>query len=228
MIIDYHAHVMPEMDHGCRDTDMAMKQLKLAKEAGVNIILATPHFYPQSETVNEFLERRLSSIAKLKNVGADVRDNIRSLKNESTEQMELPIVIPAAEVLLCEHMEKMEDISKLCAGSTDLLMLEMPFHDWTEDILCSLDALENRTDLKILLVHIERYTKAQQKIIMDRGYSVQVNASFVKSLCKRKTIRSYAKIGLIEALGSDIHKADNGYKDFNNAKKYLEKLGVSI
>lgn len=228
-MIDYHAHILPGMDHGCKDIETSLKQLELAKAAGVDIILATSHFYPQSDSVESFLKRREKSIDEMKTAGISIDLEGKFLfETDFTNYNERPKVIPAAEVLLCEHMEKMEGLEYLRATGTKILLLEMPFQEWTEELLNTLDKLQSDVNYKILMAHIERYSKKQRKLILERGYAVQVNCSFVEKYSKRKIIKEFAKNDLIKALGSDIHKANDGYRDFNKAKKYLEKLGTEV
>lgn len=42
--LDYHAHILPGCDHGSSSVDMSLKQMDMAKEAGIQTICATPHF----------------------------------------------------------------------------------------------------------------------------------------------------------------------------------------
>ena len=55
---DFHAHVLPKADHGCKNVEMSLAQLAQAREVGIHRIVATPHFYAQRHTVEEFLLRR--------------------------------------------------------------------------------------------------------------------------------------------------------------------------
>ena len=57
-MIDFHAHILPGADHGSDGLETSLRQLALAEEAGVDTIVATPHFYPQSDSFSEFLRRR--------------------------------------------------------------------------------------------------------------------------------------------------------------------------
>ncbi|MDL2302574.1 hypothetical protein LJC58_09505 [Lachnospiraceae bacterium OttesenSCG-928-D06] len=63
--IDFHAHILPGMDHGCKNCKMSEKQLEIAGKYGVNRIVATPHFYAQEETVDSFLQRRKEAILEI-------------------------------------------------------------------------------------------------------------------------------------------------------------------
>ena len=38
--LDYHAHILPGCDHGSSSVDMSLKQMDMAKEAGIQTICA--------------------------------------------------------------------------------------------------------------------------------------------------------------------------------------------
>lgn len=40
--MDFHAHILPGADHGSRDLDHSLRQLRAAKAVGVDTIVATP------------------------------------------------------------------------------------------------------------------------------------------------------------------------------------------
>lgn len=50
--LDYHAHILPGCDHGSSSVAMSLKQIDMAKAAGIKTICATPHFYPHKESVS--------------------------------------------------------------------------------------------------------------------------------------------------------------------------------
>ena len=212
MVIDFHAHVLPEMDHGCTDTACAAAQLRLAAQAGVQRVIATPHFYPQSETVASFLERRALAVKKLEGLSGE----------------NFPKVLPAAEVLLCEGMERMEGLELLCIEGTGVLLLEMPFTVWTDGMRRTLDAVRQREELTVVLAHIERYAPQNTAYALEKGYPVQVNSSFCRSLGRRRIVRAFAKRGQLVALGSDIHGVPKRYNDFQRAQRTLGRLGFSM
>ena len=57
-IFDFHAHILPGLDHGCTSLDMAKKQLFLAADAGVVKIIASSHFYPDRHTLDSYVKKR--------------------------------------------------------------------------------------------------------------------------------------------------------------------------
>ena len=73
-IVDFHAHILPGADHGSDSIETSLWQINAAREAGVNRIIATPHFYPHRHSVHNFIERRNTSLNSLyDNIPGDVR-----------------------------------------------------------------------------------------------------------------------------------------------------------
>ena len=109
--LDYHAHVLPGCDHGSDRLETSLRQLHMAAAAGIRTICATPHFYPHKESAEAFLRRR-EECAQL-------------LRAHLPEQA--PQICLGAEVLICDGMERLEGLHRLCREGTNELLLEMPF-----------------------------------------------------------------------------------------------------
>ncbi len=54
MLIDFHTHILPEIDDGSRNVEMSLNMLAAQREQQVDEIVATPHFYAQKDSVEEF------------------------------------------------------------------------------------------------------------------------------------------------------------------------------
>ena len=201
-IIDFHAHVLPGADHGSDSLATSIAQLTLASRAGVKRIIATPHFYPHRHTLDTFLERRETSYKKLCNAGA----------------MEIAEVRVGAEVLVCENIEALEGIEKLCIQGTRTLLLELPFLSFSESYCNTVDTLVSR-GFDIVLAHADRYSKEDIDALINVGAKIQLNADSISGFFKRKHLYNWAEKGYVVALGSDIHNADaSAYKKFVKAK----------
>ena len=61
MLIDFHTHILPGIDDGSRNVEMSLRMLAAQREQQVDEIVATPHFYAQKDSVEEFLLRRGSA-----------------------------------------------------------------------------------------------------------------------------------------------------------------------
>lgn len=204
MIIDCHAHILPEVDHGCKNLDTAERQLKSAKEAGIDLIASTSHFYPDKELLDTFLNRRSQGYNKLQSLG-----------------IALPRVIVGAEATVCIGLHKLEGLEKLCIGNTGCLLLEMPFIKWNADYIETVKAIRDELKLTPIMAHIDRYPVPEVEKLLKLGLCCQVNAESICRFTQRRQIFKWIDAGHVFALGSDIHGTEPGYADFVKAKKLL-------
>lgn len=207
LTLDYHAHVLPGCDHGSDSVETSRKQLAMAAAARVRTVCATPHFYPHKESVPSFLQRREASARLL-------RENLTA----DAPQLQL-----GAEVLICDGMERLDGLSRLCRGETNELLLEMPFYQWSESIWDTLYALCERRDIKIVLAHAERYPpEAIEQLIRD-NVALQLNSECLTRPLHRKRYLTWIKNGSVKYLGSDIHMLGDGYRAWEKCVKLLSK-----
>ena len=55
-MIDFHTHILPEMDDGSESVEESIQMLELSAGQGVKWMVATPHFYADREDPKTFLE----------------------------------------------------------------------------------------------------------------------------------------------------------------------------
>ena len=212
-IIDFHAHILPGADHGSSGLEESLNQLALIRAAGVDTVVATPHFYPHRHTPEEFLQATASAAEKL-----------------IARKEELPYICLGAEVLYCNHLDEMDGLEKLCVRGTNVLLLELPLHTWGRDVFETVEILNKR--FTVVLVHIDRYIKEQKAEIeqlLDLGALAQINGSAMFSLAKRRKLRSFLESDAVVALGSDLHGTNKiFYQQFLGAQKKLGDLTPAI
>ena len=209
-ITDFHSHILPRADHGSDSSDTSIRQLKMALEAGVDRIVATPHFYPNKHTVEKFLARRENAFASLKErlAGEDITAEI----------------VLASEVLICHGIENLEGIEKLCIQGTRAILMEFPLQGFSNDYVESIETLV-RKGFDVVVAHADRYDADNIERLVQVGAKIQLNASAIATLFKKKHLFDWMERGLVVGLGSDIHMLDKtAYRDF---KKALKKINVS-
>ena len=207
LTLDYHAHVLPGCDHGSDSVETSRKQLAMAAAARVRTVCATPHFYPHKESSPSFLQRREASARLL-------RENLTA----DAPQLQL-----GAEVLICDGMERLDGLPRLCRSETNELLIEMPFYQWPEAIWDTLYALCERRDIKIVLAHAERYPpEAIEQLIRD-NVALQLNSECLTRPLHRKRYLTWIKNGSVKYLGSDIHMLGDGYRAWEKCVKLLGK-----
>lgn len=212
--VDFHAHILPECDHGSENISVALEQLRLAQNAGIDIICATPHFYGQKETVSSFLNRRKAS-------EADLKANYAPTSKE-------PKVLVGAEVLCFPGIEKLPQLTELCLENSNFLLLEMPFSHWSNSLLRSVEKLSMSDSIRIILAHAERYEATDVDRLIDMGISIQLNSDVLAKLLIKPKIKKWISEGSVVAVGSDIHGIEKGYSAWDLAKSRHKPLWNKI
>lgn len=195
-MIDFHSHVLPGMDDGSRSVEESLALLRLLADQGAGCVAATPHFYAEENSPEEFLTRRAAAEEKLRTVW----------------QPGLPVLKLGAEVSFFEGISRCEGLDGLKLEGTELLLLEMPFAHWSPRVLQEVRELQARSDMTVVLAHIERYLRWQDgaawELLLDLGVLNQCNASFILRWQTRRRALHMLREGKIHLLGSDCHSID--------------------
>lgn len=213
-MIDFHTHLLPELDDGSQSVPMTFSMLDMMKEQGIRRIVATPHFYANNYTVEQFLEKRLESYQKV------------VVQAKQTDR-ELPKIRLGAEVYYFSGIGRANLLNRLCIEDTDVLLLELPFCQWENRIYDELSEIIHEQKLQIVLAHIERYYSLQKdrtvwEAIMRLPLYKQMNAGpflYWKSRRKAMHILQEQKVVL---LGSDCHN------DMKRKPNLLDGLSVVV
>lgn len=207
LALDYHAHILPGCDHGSDSLATSKAQLAMARTVGIRTICATPHFYPDKENVKTFLKRREATSDLL----------FSNLPDDAPE------ILLGAEVLICDGMERMRDLDKLCLQGTRELLLEMPFYPWQEATWDTLYRLHAREDVKLVIAHADRYSPADIEVLIAEGIPLQLNAECLTKPFHRRRYLSWIRKGYVSYIGSDIHGCGNGYGAYAKAQKLIKR-----
>ena len=204
-MIDLHAHILPCADHGSPSVDVSLKQLELAENAGITGIVATPHFYPARENVERFISRRDAAYsalaAKLSGISIELR--------------------LGAEVLICDNLEEIPGLERLCFYGSKIILLELPFTDFDKSFRDTVIALRER-GMTVVIAHADRYDRHNIDTLIACGARVQLNADSLTGLIRPRHLYDWIEKGHVVALGSDIHLDDKrAYRDYLRAVKRL-------
>ncbi len=202
---DFHSHILPGADHGSDSVETSLKQLELISASGVERVVATPHFYPMTDSVESFLARRAESAHFLH---AAMREGD-------------PEVLLGAEVLICNGIERMEGLERLTVLGTNCILLEMPMTKWSETTYDTIREIAGM-GLSVVMAHIDRYDPKDIERLMTLDVEAQLNPDPFLSH-RGSTFASYwLEEGKVAAVGSDIHMAsERQYKEFASARSAL-------
>ena len=214
MRIDFHAHVLPRADHGCSHSAMSYHQLMIMKRAGTDAVVATPHFYPNHDSVESFLDRRDGSLSAM---------------SHRLPLGELPIVYVGAEVLVCVGMDEMPSLERLTVAGTKVILLEMPYTLWSDDLIATVRGV-SACGLTPVLAHIDRYPRgAVERLLAETKALAQVNADAFGFFRRTRWLRAYMEEGRVVAFGSDLHgDKPRDYKRFLKMQKRLGSLADTV
>lgn len=195
-VIDFHSHILPQIDDGSESVEMSLAMLRKEAAQGINYVVATPHFYAWHDSPERFLRRRADAEARLREAMADCED--------------LPDICLGAEVAYYAGMSGSKELRSLCIGDSRYIMVELPTPPWYDSIYEELRAIRDRQGLIPVLAHIDRYlepfkTKRMMRKLEELPVLVQANASF---FLQRSTARVSIRLlqeGRIHLLGSDCH-----------------------
>lgn len=210
-MLDIHSHFLPKMDDGSKSVEMSMEMLRSSKQQGVSTIVSTSHFYGYEDDPDNFLKRRDHAFNQLKPLLGD----------------DVPEIMFGAEILYYPGISHSEVIQKLAIQGTDLMLIEMPFVEWSDKIFEELIALQYYSSLRIILAHVERYQSIQKKRVFeslfDQPFYFQCNAEAFTSSKSRKLALKMIDNDRLHFLGTDCHNMSSRQPNMNEAKKVIEK-----
>ena len=210
-MIDWHSHILPQVDDGSQSVKESIAMLDLLSEQGVKCVVATPHFLANEETIESFLKRRKDSYDAL----------LKSLKSTH------PRIFLGAEVKYYPGIARMDNLESLAIENTKILLLEMPMSKWTEYTVKELIEITGTRRLKLILAHIERYITLQKKevwkTLYENGIYMQVNASFFDRVWSRRKAFGLLDSGAIHFIGSDCHNLTSRPPNLVSAYSLIDK-----
>lgn len=216
MVIDFHTHILPGMDDGSKSVEESLSMLREESKQGVDLVVMTPHFYAAQNDVPTFLSRRAQAWDRL--------------KDHLTQNM--PQIRLGAEVQYFEGICHVESISDLRMEGSSLLLLEMPFTGWSERMIRDVLELNEQQDQQVVLAHIDRYLKFQNRDVWERLYAehvlMQVNSSFFLKWETRLKAKSMLRHGEIHMVGSDCHNMKTRVPNLGKVYQIMGKHADSL
>ena len=214
MLTDFHSHVLPGIDDGSAGIDESIAMLKQEAQQGVTKVVATPHFYPETDSPNRFLQRRNTAYTRL----ADAID----------DQTDLPEIILGAEVTYFRGISNCEVLTDLQIGKTGHILIEMPYEHWSDYAYRELEELVSKQSLTPIVAHVDRYLGRFSSYGIPEQLSllpvlVQANAGFFLRPSTRGKAMRMLKKGQIQLLGSDCHNLTDRVPNLGDAVSRIQK-----
>jgi len=215
-MLDFHTHILPGIDDGSEDVETSCKMMDMLKEQNVDIIVATPHFYYNSTSLEDFKEYR----SRAKDVFLKELDSLNLSQR--------PKLALGAEVEFFYGLNVYEHVDDLCIEGTKYMLIEMPFVKWEHKMYVTLKKLKSDRGITPIIAHVERYFpfNSCREILdnlVDAGALIQCNTSFFTSRLGRRKAFSMYKKGLIQFIGTDCHNLTDRKPEFGKALDIISK-----
>lgn len=215
-MIDFHSHVVYDVDDGAKTLEDTVDMIKEAENAGFTDIIATPHY------MENYFEKDAS----------EIKEKIEKIQQELREQKIKVNIYQGNEIYISSDI--IENIkNNICTTLNDskYVLFELPMntkpHNIEEIVYLIL------ADKKIpVIAHPERYDYIQKNPnslidLIDEGVLLQANyGSIIGQFGKdsKKTLEKLLKNNMIHFFGTDVHRKESLYLRMDKIKKELRKV----
>ncbi len=202
-MIDFHSHILPNIDDGSRSIEETFNLIKEAKNVGFNAIVSTSHYMENYYETN-VPEREVWINAIYENLQVKNIDIRLYLGNE---------------IYLSENIIKLLEEGKASTiNDTSYVLFEMPLN---AEPLNLYDIVYEMIQCKLvpILAHPERYSFVQKdpELIYDliqKGVLMQANYGSIIGQYGEKAkmiVKKFLKNNMIHFLGTDVHRQNTIY-----------------
>lgn len=218
--VDFHSGVLPRMDAEDLEAEVekSVEILRILHKAKIKTVVATPYFNSVDDNVPSFLAKR---------------EEAYKLLSEKIKGLSLPRVILGSEVLFTTSLLDTKGVSKLCVGDTNYIMLALPYQEYSEIVLETLQKIIISRNLCPIIAHIEKYlefyTMEQIEKISSLGVIMQLSCDAIINRATRKDALELLSRNVVQIIGSnDITKIVGGKSDITTQDSTRTKLEVAM
>ena len=215
-MIDFHTHILPNIDDGSRSIEETFNLIKEAKNVGFEAIISTSHYMEKYYETNA-PEREVWINAIYENLQAKNIDINLYLGNE---------------IYLSENIIKLLEEGKASTiNDTSYVLFEMPLNAEPMNLY---DVIYEMMQYKLvpILAHPERYSFVQKEPeliydLIEKGVLMQANFGSILGIYGEKTqiiIRKFLESNMIHFLGTDVHRQNSIYPRVPEALEEITKI----
>ena len=215
-MIDFHSHILPNIDDGSRSIEETFNLIKEAKNVGFDGIVSTSHYMENYYETN-VPEREVWINAIYENLQVKNMDIRLYLGNE---------------IYLSENIIKLLEEGKASTiNDTSYVLFEMPLN---AEPLNLYDIVYEMMQYKLvpILAHPERYSFVQKdpELIYDliqKGVLMQANYGSIIGQYGEKAkiiVKKFFKNNMIHFLGTDVHRQNTIYPRIPEALAQINEL----
>lgn len=218
-MIDFHSHFLPEIDDGADSVQTSLSMLCESSRQGVDLIVATPHFYADEDDPESFLERRDEAFSRLQEAMTSVREP-------------MPRILLGAEILYFPGISVADELYEMRIGGAPLLLIEPPMIPWTDSMLDEIALTGKNLRCIPVIAHVDRYMHMLRdnsliERVQERHMLSQVNANFFIRPSSRAFALELLRSNRIHFIGSDCHNMAERAPNMGQAAEIIEHNDAS-
>ena len=198
-MIDFHNHILPNVDDGSKSLEMSLNMLREAELQGITDVINTVHYQHQKVEDRDISFERINQ--EIENLQRNALENNINVKIHN-----------GAEVFYLPNLLELIDNPQTTIGNGKYMLIEFPTIQFPPNYENTLFELSMEGVIPII-AHPERYADIQNDIIelaslVQRGCLVQVDAGSIIGMFgpnAQKLSHQILKTGLCHIIGSDSH-----------------------
>ena len=219
-MIDFHSHILPNIDDGSKSVEESINLVKEAAQAGFTGIISTSHYLQGYYESDEQGRKSL----------------LTSIIDESTKLCrgdiaQIPQLYLGSEIYITTDIIKiLEEKKASTINNTKYVLFELPMNSkplFVKEVVYKLI----ECGYKPIIAHPERYSYVKEDItfvkeLKDMGTLFQSNYGSIIGMygsSAKKTVKKLLKENCISFLGSDVHKTGQIYSQIPKILKKLNK-----
>lgn len=215
-MIDFHTHIIPNIDDGSRSIEETFNLIQEAKEAGFEGIVLTSHYienyYETDVPERDIWVKAISDNLKIKGIETNLY-----LGNE---------------IYMSENMMNLLIDGKASTiNNSSYVLFEMPLNAEPMNLYDVIYSLQENKLIPVL-AHPERYSFIQKEPelvydLIQKGVLMQANYGSILGQYGEKAeiiVRKFFENNMIHFLGSDVHRQNSIYKRIPQALEEIKEI----
>ena len=201
-MIDFHSHILPNLDDGSRSIEETFNLIKEAKKAGFEKIIFTPHY----------IEKYYETDVKERTVWQEAIS--KNLKDSEIK------TYLASEIYMSDNIIKLLEEGKASTiNNSSYVLFELPMNEEPMNLYDAIYAMQ-QYKLVPILAHPERYSFVQKEPeliyeLIQKGVLMQSNYGSINGLYGKKAkyiVQRMLENNLVHFLGTDVHREKTLYE----------------
>ena len=206
-MIDVHCHILPDVDDGSECMQESINMAMIAKEQGIDKIIATPHYHPEFKYLK----------------GEELNKVCEEFKKQLKENnIDIEIYLGNEIYFTYDLIEKISELDFYCLNKSKYILIEFPPNNCPLNLCNIVYELKQKGFIPVL-AHVERY------IIYDcikTGAIIQINSSSLIGK-QGKEIQRFCNLligrNMVHLVATDAHGSQRRRPMMKDAYQYIEK-----